>query len=162
MQKLSDILKNGSADSLRKQWDETPAAAEFEPLPAGEYVARVVAGELTTCGANETPGYKFRFKVLEGEHKGRQFFHVIWLTSRALPMAKRDLAKIGVTELEQLDQPLPPGIRCRVKLSLRRGDNGNEFNEVRGFVVEGVDTLEPDVFAPTIAETNGIGPNDKF
>jgi len=32
-------------------------------------------------------------------------------------MSKRDLAKLCVTSLDQLDQPLPPGIRCKVKLA---------------------------------------------
>ena len=35
----------------------------------------------------------------------------------SLPMSKRDLAKLCVTSLDQLDQPLPPGIRCKVKLA---------------------------------------------
>ena len=88
MQKLSDILANGSAETLRKQWGETEAAGEFEPLPAGEYVARIIGGELTTSRTNATPGYKLTFRVLEGEHEGRQFWHDIWLTEAALPMAK--------------------------------------------------------------------------
>ena len=95
MQKLSDILANGSADSLRKQWGETEAAGEFDPLPAGEYVARIIGGELTTAKTKGTPGYKLTFRVLEGEHEGRQFWDDIWLTPAALPMAKRDLTQAG-------------------------------------------------------------------
>jgi hypothetical protein len=155
MQKLADILRNGTADNLRQQWGETEAAGEFEPLPAGEYVARIVGGELTTSRTNATPGYKLTFRVLEGEHEGRQFWHDIWLTPAALKMAKRDLGKLGVADLEQLEHPLPPNIRCRVKLSLRRDDNGAEFNKVRRFDVEGIDEPEADAFAP--ADANGDG-----
>ena len=157
MQKLSDILANGSADSLRKQWGETEAAGEFDPLPAGEYVARIIGGELTTAKTKGTPGYKLTFRVLEGAHEGRQFWDDIWLTPAALPMAKRDLSKLGVSELDQLEQPLPAGIRCRVKLALRKDDNGAEFNKVRRFDVEGIDPPELDAYAPAIAETNGEG-----
>ena len=32
MQKLTDILANGTSDSLRKQWRETEAAGDFEPF----------------------------------------------------------------------------------------------------------------------------------
>ena len=70
-------------------------------------------------------------------------------------MAKRDLSKLGVSELDQLEQPLPAGIRCRVKLALRKDDNGAEFNKVRRFDVEGIDAPEPDDFAP--ADANGEG-----
>ena len=50
--------------------------------------------------------------------------------------------------LEQLEQPLPQGIRCRVKLALRKDDDGSEFNRVRRFEVIGVDKPEADAFAP--------------
>jgi hypothetical protein len=158
MQKLTDILANGSADAIRRQWSETEAAGEFDALPAGEYIARIIGGELTTSRTNGTPGYKLTFRVLEGEHEGRQFWNDIWLTPAALPMAKRDLGKLGVAELDQLDQRLPAGIRCRVKLALRRDDKGAEYNRVRRFDVEGIDAPEPDAFAP--ADANGEGGGD--
>lgn len=161
MQKLSDILANGSADKLRNQWGATEAASEFGPLPAGEYVAHIIGGELTASRTNHTPGYKLTFRVAAGEFAGRQFWGDIWLTEAALPMAKRDLAKLGIAELDQLEQPLPPGIRCRVKLALRKEDDGREFNRVRRFDVEGIDAPEPDAFAPTDG-ANGEGGGDEF
>jgi hypothetical protein len=146
--KLSDIL-NGGADTLRDAWGKTDAASDFAPLPAGTYTARVMAGELFTAKSG-TPGYKLTFRVIEGEHAGRQFWHDVWLTPQALPMAKRDLGKLGVTDVEQLESPLPSGIRCACKLALRRDDGGTEYNRVRTFDVIGVDA-EPAVdadFAP--------------
>jgi hypothetical protein len=157
MQKLSDILSNGTADAMRRQWAETEAAGEFVPLPAGEYVARIIGGELMTSRTNGTPGYKLTFRVLEGEYEGRQFWLDIWLTPAALPMAKRDLGKLGVTDLEQLEHPLPPGIRCRVKLALRKEDYGSEHNKVRRFDVIGIDPPERDTFAPADAPAEGGG-----
>ena len=149
MGKLSDILANGSGDELRRAWNDTETAEDFAPLPNGEYVARIIAGELFTSQTNGTPGYKLTFKVLEGDYRGRQFWHDIWLTPAALPMAKRDLAKLGVGDLEQLERPLPPGIRCSVKLALRRDDDGSEYNRIRRFDVLGIDEPERDAFAPT-------------
>ena len=118
-------------------------------MPAGTYTARVLAGELNTSKSG-TPGYKLTFRVLEGEHTGRQFWHDVWLTPAALPMAKRDLAKLGVTDIDQLEQPLPPGIRCTIKLALRRDDDGTDYNRVRGFEVIGIDDdpTADDDFAP--------------
>jgi hypothetical protein len=151
-QKLSDILRNGDKESLQRSWDETEEADEFGPLPPGEYIARVVSGEFFTSKTNSTPGYKLAFKVLEGDYTGRQFWHDLWLTPAALPMAKRDLGKLGVKRLEQLEQPLPPGIRCKVKLTLRRDDDGTEYNRVRTFEVIAVDQPERDAFAPAEQE----------
>ena len=149
MGKLTDILRDGDADSLRRQWNETEAADEFgEVLPGGEYVAHIIAGELTASRSKETPGYKLTFRVCDGKYDGRKFWHDIWLTPAALPMAKRDLGKLGIADLEQLEQPLPPGIRCSVKLALRRDDDGTDYNRVRRFVVLGIDEPERDAFAP--------------
>ena len=39
---LTDILKNGSRDELSAAWNTTEAAGDHEPLPAGQYVARIV------------------------------------------------------------------------------------------------------------------------
>ena len=149
MGKLSDILTDNGADELRRAFNNTEAAKDFAPLPMGEYVAHIVVGNLFTSRRNGTPGYKLTFKVLEGDHCGRQFWHDIWLTPAALSIAKRDLGKLGVTDMEQLERPLPPGIRCSVNLALRREDDGSEFNSVRRFNVLGIDELERDAFAPT-------------
>ena len=93
---LSDILSQGSQQQLHDAWNSTEAADEFKPLPPGEYLARIVTGELFTAKTKGTPGYKLTFRVVDGEHAGRQFWHDVWLTPAALPMAKRDLAKLGV------------------------------------------------------------------
>src|SRR5262249_11103783 len=144
--RLTDIIRADSHERLKKAWGETQAAGEFAPLPPGDYTARLIDGAATTAKTG-TPGYKLTFAVVEGEHAGRRFWHDIWPTDAALPMAKRDLGKLGVTDLDQLDNPLPAGIRCRVKLALRRDDDGNESNRVRSFDVLGIDP--PDAFAPS-------------
>ena len=149
MDKLSDILKNGQADSLKSAWDSTEAAEEFSPLPPGEYVARIVSGEVFTSKTNSTLGYKIGFKILEGGHIGRKLWHDLWLTPAALPMTKRDLSKLGVTSLEQLDQPVPRGLRCKIKVTRRKSDSGAEYNAVRSFSVIGIDPPEQDTFAPS-------------
>lgn len=148
--KLTDILHNGRADDVRRAWESTEAAADFAPLPAATYTARIVAGELFTAKSG-TPGYKLAFKVLDGEHAGRQFWHDVWLTPAAMPMAKRDLGRLGVKRIEQLDKPLPPGIRVKAKVTLHRNDDGAEYNSVRSFEVIGVDGVEDADFAPQTA-----------
>jgi hypothetical protein len=158
--RLSDILRQQDPSSLAKAWESSQAASERGPLPAGEYVCCLVGGELFNARGG-TPGYKLKFEVLEGEHAGRCLWHDIWLTQAALPMAKRDLGKLGVTQVEQLDQPLPEGIVVRVKVALRTEDSGTRYNRVMRFEVVGIDPPKPDPFAPTptLTETNGLSPS---
>lgn len=156
--KLTDILANGT-NNIQSLWNSTAAAKEFEPLPAGEYVARIVRGELDQSRTNATPGYKLEFAVIEGEFTGRKFWLDLWLTPAALPMTKRDLAKLGVSDLVQLEQPLPPGIICKVKLALRTEDDGTTHNRVRAFEVVRIEEPQVDEFDP--AKLEG-GENETF
>lgn len=148
MGKLSDILNNGDGERIRRAWSETEAADEFGPLPPGEYVAHIIDGDLEQSRRKGTPGYKLEFRVIEGDYAGRHFWHDVWLTEAALPQAKRDLGKLGVTDLSQLEQPLPRFIRVKAKVVLRKDDNGAESNRVRRFDVIGLDEPLQDEFAP--------------
>jgi len=145
---LSDILA-GRTDEIREQWNETEAAADFVPLPGGTYEAHVQSVELFNAKTG-TPGVKTQFRVAEGEHAGRHVFHDLWLTPAALPQTKRDCAKLGIQQLDQLENgTVPPGrIRCKVRVALRRDDDGTEYNRVRSFDVLSVDEPERDAFAP--------------
>jgi hypothetical protein len=145
--KLTDVLQGNDRERLNRAWDTTKAATDFEPLPTGEYVARVVQGALTTAKTG-TLGYKLTFEVLEGEHAGRRFWYDLWLTEPAMPMSKRDLSKLGVTSLDQLDTPLPRGIRCKVQVTFRQEDDGRKYNRVKSFEVISIDKPERDPFAP--------------
>jgi hypothetical protein len=150
--KLADIV-NGGREKLEAAFSAATPAGEFTPLPAGVYVARIVSGALDQSKKG-TPEYCITFKVLEGEHAGRQVWHRVYLTAAAMPMAKRDLAKLGITSLDQLERPLPVGLRCNLKLTLRKGDDGAEYNRVKTFEVTGIDKVEDDDFAPTAAAEN--------
>lgn len=164
MGKLIAILGNGDGDDIRNAWDSTDAADDYGPLPPGEYIAHIIGGDLETSRTKATPSYKLTFKVIEGEHSERQFWHDVWLTAAALPMAKRDLGKLGVQSLEQLEQPLARFIRIKAKLALHRDDDGNEYNRLKRFEVIGIDKPEADEFAPDDAtegdELNGDDDDD--
>lgn len=145
--KLSDILRGGTPKSIARAWESTEAAKEFEPLPAGVYVCLIVGGEPSESKGG-TPGYRITFEVIEGKHSRRRLWLDLWLTQAALPMTKRDLAKLGVSRLEQLDAPPPPGIVCKVRIVLNRDDDGTERNRVRGFDVSRIEPPKADPFAP--------------
>jgi len=152
--RLSDIL-NGGADSLRDQWRTTEAAADYAPLPAGEYVAHVQSVELFNARTG-TPGVKIAFRVIEGEHVGRGVWHDCWLTPAALPQTKRDCTKLGLDSIDKLEgASVEPGrIRCAVRVALRTTDDGATFNVVRRFDVLGIDeppSVDDTDFAPPAA-----------
>jgi len=149
--KLSDILNGGDA-SFRSAWDATAAAGDNAPIPRGEYVCHAISGEPALSAQKQTPGFKITFRIIEGEHEGRLVWHDLWFTAAALPHAKRDLAKLGITTPEQMDQPVPPGIRCRVVVALRKDDDGIERNQVRRFEVIGIDEVPPNPCPPDDSE----------
>ncbi len=143
LKKLADVLKGASgAESLNRQWNNTEAATEYAPLPSGEYTFRITKGELSTA-RNGTPGYKLTLEVTEGEHAGRRVWHDLWLTSAAMSFTKRDLAKIGVASLEQLERPLPQGILVKGKLAVRKDDDGTERNRLVRFEAAGIAKPHP-------------------
>jgi hypothetical protein len=144
--RLTDILLlNSDRERLEKAWRETQAAAEFAPLPKGDYTFRILSGELFTSKRG-TAGYKLTLEVTEGDFEGRRAWCDFWLTPAALPMTKRDLAKIEITDLNQLELPLPPGILIRGKLAIRRDDDGYESNRLVRF--ECIGTEPGDAFEP--------------
>src|SRR6056297_3229104 len=124
MGKLTDILAaHGTLDTIESAWGTTEAASEYDLLPKGEYVADIVKGDVIQSQSKGTPGYRLTFEVAEGDHQGRRFWHECWLTPAAMSRSKRDLAKLGVTDLAQLEKPLPAVFRCRVKLVVRRDED---------------------------------------
>ncbi|NQW47865.1 MAG: hypothetical protein HQ464_08865 [Planctomycetes bacterium] len=131
---LVDVLNGSARVDLARQFAEAEAAGDMLPLPRGIYRCRVADGELVTSKSG-TPGYTLTFTVDDGEHKGRRLWHSAWLTPAALPMTKRDLAKLGIKSLDQLDRPLPQGIVCEVTVAVRVDDDGTERNRVVSFSV---------------------------
>jgi hypothetical protein len=152
--KLTDILLNGDRDRLSTIWQSAKPADDLKPIPSGEYRCRIIDGALVNARSG-TAGYKLTLEVLEGEHAGRRLWHDVWLSEAAISLAKRDLGKLGVKSLEQLERPLPEGIVIDARVALRRGDNGEEFNRVSRFDVVGIERPEPEPFAPGAEPTDG-------
>lgn len=152
---LVDVLNGTARDELARQFAEAEVAGDMLPLPRGTYRCRVTDGELVTSKSG-TPGYTLTFTVVDGEHKGRRLWHACWLTEHAMPLAKRDLAKLGVTSLDMLDRPLPAGFVVDVKVALRADDDGVERNRVVSFSVVEVlaDPTADDAFASPLPTTS--------
>jgi hypothetical protein len=129
--KLSDIVKNMA--ELKQQWANTkPAADTSKPVPPAEYVCDLTDGTAFET-KNLTPGIKITLKVKEGEYAGRLVWHDFYLSTKALPFTMRAFEKIGITDLEQIDDGLPKGLVVKAKIVVKKRDDGSEFNEVRSW-----------------------------
>jgi hypothetical protein len=146
--RLSNILPGDDGDDeIARLWAMTTPAADLGPLPAGKYQCRILRGERFTAKTG-TKGYKITFEIVDGDHAGRRAWHDLWFTLDAMGQAKRDLNKIGISRLDQLDRPLPPGMLASIKLALRKENDGTERNEVKDFRVTGIEPAEPEPFSP--------------
>jgi hypothetical protein len=147
--KLGDIVR-GSTDDFKKSWDTTEASEGFTPLPPGTYRCLIASGEMFNHDSKGTPGFKVIFEVISGPYASRKIWHDIWLTEKALGIAKAELAKLGIVQPDQLERPLPVGLIADVKIVKRTDDGGEEWNRVKRF-----DLVSPEVppadFAPTSA-----------
>jgi hypothetical protein len=146
--RLSDILTNSELEQFEQDWYSAEAAPGLKPIPPDIYKCRVVNGVPKKNARSGKPSYKLTLEVVEGEYTGRLLWHDIWMTKDAMPIAKRELAKLGVTHLEQLDRPLPPGIILTVSVSIWRSDKGREFNQIDRFDVVAIEPPTADPFAP--------------
>jgi len=154
--KLTDILQGNDLDELARRFDQTEPAAEFEPLPAGRYEVDFVHGE--ACRSSRgTMGYTCEFEISAGDCRGRRLWHTLWLSDDAMSYSRRDLKKLGISSIEQLDQPVPPGIFCFVQVAVRTGDDGVQRNTVTRIYPGGVrrDTMaDPDFAGPLSSGTS--------
>ncbi|QVL34219.1 hypothetical protein KIH39_10020 [Telmatocola sphagniphila] len=145
--RLSDILaESASRKSFSELWKNTKPARDFVVIPAGEYLCRVRSGELGVTKEKGTRFYKLGFEIVEGEFARRRVWHDSWLTPDALPYTKRDLEKIGIYTEEQLEEPLPTGILVKLRLVVRRDEDGKERNRIKSFEYFGREEADP--FSP--------------
>lgn len=126
------------------------SATDTEILPAGEYVAHASSGRIRTCKTG-TQSYTIEFTILEGEHRDKRVWLDNYLTDRAMARTKRMLAKLGITSPAQLQQPLPYGLRCKVRVGVRKDDQDTTRNQVEDFTYLGQDEAPSFVITPNPA-----------
>lgn len=154
---LGEPEPGSQTGDLESLWNSAEAAPELRPLPAGKYDCRVHGIELFKSRRNATPGVKITFVVADGEYTNRRLWAEYWLTTAAIGLTKRELAKLGIMKKSEVENP-PAAIRrirCQVTATLRKYDDGPEYNAVRSFVVTGVDPETVDPFDPFLIEGEG-------
>ena len=118
-------------------------AADFEPIPAGNYPAIITASEMKPT-KNGTGRYlELTFDVLEGAHKGRLLWSRLNIenpSAQAVGIAQGELSAIcrAVGVMQPKDSAELHNLPLTVKVKVRkREDNGDLTNEVRGYAKKG-------------------------
>ena len=112
---------------------------ELEPVPAGTYLAAIIASEMKPTKSGTGSFLELQFQILEGPCKGRHLWTRLNLANPnevAVQIARGQLSAIcrAVGVLTPKDSQelhdLPLEISVKVK---RREDNGELSNEIKGF-----------------------------
>ena len=118
-------------------------ADDFEPIPAGKYLAVITGSEMKPTKSGNGRYLELTFQVLDGGHKGRLLWSRLNLenpSEQAVQIAQGELSAIcravGVMQpkdsAELHNLPLLVSVKCK-----KRDDNGDMVNEIRGYAKKG-------------------------
>jgi hypothetical protein len=144
---LRKVLAGNGKKSIENLWDSTAAASDLGPIPRGVYEARLLKADVSESSTGKLR-VVLKFQINNGEYVGRFVWMSLWLTPAGMPYTKRDLIKLSINNLDQLEQPLPKHHVCHIVVVLRKSDDGDEFNDVKSFDVIRFELEEDDPFAP--------------
>ena len=151
---LRKLLTENGKKSIESVWDSTTAASDLKPIPRGVYEARLLKADVGESSTG-TARVALKFEILGGEFEDRLAWSNLWLTEAGMQYTKRDLRKLAVHSLDELEKPLPKHHICSISVVLRKSDNGNEYNAIKSFEVIRFEPEEDDPFAP---QTQPAGP----
>lgn len=111
----------------------------FDLIPAGVYVAEITDSEERPTKSGNGSYLQLTFRIIEGDHSGRLIWDRLNLDNpnqKAVEIAVQRLAEIcqAVGKQKVNDSEELHGIPMRVKVRIRKGDNGYEdSNEIFGY-----------------------------
>ena len=122
---------------------------EFEPIPAGKYLAMITESEEKPTKSGSGTYLQLKFQVLEGEYKGRFVWARLNLNNpnaTAVQIARAELSAIcrAVGVLTPADSvqlhnlPLMISVKCK-----KRGDSDELANEIKGYAKREVANGQP-------------------
>jgi hypothetical protein len=119
--------------------NQVEPSSDFEPIPAGKYLALITESEMKANKAGTGSYLQFTFQILEGPHKNRLLWARLNLDNPnavTVQIAKAELSAIcravGVLapkdSVELHNLPLVIHVKCK-----KRVDTNEVVNEIRGF-----------------------------
>lgn len=129
--------------------NQVDPATNFDPLPAGKYLAAITESEMKPTKAGTGNFLQLTFQVLDGPHKGRLLWARLNLdnpNATAVQIARAELSAIcravGVMapkdSVELHNLPLVISVRCK-----KRTDTGEITNEIGGYAKKEVPPAPP-------------------
>lgn len=114
-------------------------ATDFEPIPAGKYVAIITDSEMKPTKSGSGHYLELAFQVIDGPYKNRLLWSRLNLdnpNAQAVQIAQGELSAIcravGVMQpkdsIELHNLPLLITVKCK-----KRDDTGDVTNEIRGY-----------------------------
>jgi hypothetical protein len=114
-------------------------ATDFEPLPAGKYLAVITGSEMKETKNGNGNYLELTFQVIDGQYKNRMLWSRLNLDNpnrQAVQIAQGELSAIcravGVLQpkdsVELHNLPLLVTVKCK-----KREDTGDVVNEIRGY-----------------------------
>jgi len=119
--------------------NQVEPTTDFEPIPAGKYLAVITESEVKPNKAGTGSYLQFTFQIIEGEYKGRFLWARLNLDNpndTAVKIARAELSAIcravGVMapndSIELHDLPLVISVKCK-----KRADTDEITNEIKGY-----------------------------
>jgi hypothetical protein len=139
--------------------NQVEPSSDFEPVPAGKYLAVITESEMKPTKSGSGSYLQLTFEILDGPHKGRLLWTRLNLDNPnavAVAIARAELSAIcravGVLapkdSVELHDLPLAIHVKCK-----KRDDTGEIGNEVKGYSPKAA--LTEAAVKPAAASTNG-------
>lgn len=136
--------------------NQVEPTGDFEPIPAGTYVAVITDSEMKPTKAGTGSLLQLTFQVIEGDYANRLLWARLNLdnpNATAVQIARADLSAIcravGVMapkdSVELHNLPLVIHVRCK-----KRTDTGELVNEIKGYAKK--DTPAPAASAPAASD----------
>lgn len=115
--------------------EEDAEDISFEPVPAGNYQAQIVASDLKVTSTGTGEYISLTFEILDEEYAGRKIFcnlNIVNPNEQAVKIAKSQLKQIckatGIEELEDTQEL--HGIPMRLAVKVRPPKNGYDAQNV--------------------------------
>ncbi len=136
--------------------NQVEPTGDFDPIPAGKYLAVITDSEMKLTKAGTGSLLQLTFQIVEGEYQNRLLWTRLNLDNPnavAVQIARADLSAIcravGVLSprdsVELHNLPLVIHVRCK-----KRGDTGDIVNEIKGYAKREQPAL--------VAATSGAAP----
>lgn len=142
-----------------------PAQSNFEPIPAGNYIAHIIHSELKDTRAGNGKRLELQFQILEGEFKNRIIFEGLNIQNaspQAEQIAQQQLSAIchaiGILQIQDSVQLHHKPIQIKVKI--RKDEQYGDRNEISQYAalkptggISAPSAMKPPVAPPQAAPT---------